>query len=222
MARPKASEHRDTRRDILDAALELFAAKGFYGTSLRDIARAVGVRESALYNHFPSKESLFESTLMPDALVGEMPLQLPQMPANRLEVQGFFERLATLLIERFLTLKERKRFRIMLTDGIRLASEGRINYWEKLGAQRQALAHTIGSLQASGLIRAGDVEMLVIAFISPIMLLRQMAILSPDHPFISNYREFARGHAEQFVRGAVAVETGLAVEAERDLHPARK
>ena len=47
-ARPVAGEARDTRREILDTALELFAEHGFHATSIRAIARAVGVRESAL------------------------------------------------------------------------------------------------------------------------------------------------------------------------------
>ena len=51
---------------ILDAALDLFAAKGFFGTSLRDVATAVGVRESALYNYFPGKHALFEALIAAD------------------------------------------------------------------------------------------------------------------------------------------------------------
>ena len=39
-ARPRSTEARETRRDLVEAALELFAEKGYYGVSLRDIARA--------------------------------------------------------------------------------------------------------------------------------------------------------------------------------------
>ena len=63
MARPKNADGQRTRQAILDAALDLFAEKGFFGTSLRDVAAAVGVRESALYNYFPSKNALFEAIL---------------------------------------------------------------------------------------------------------------------------------------------------------------
>ena len=47
-----------TRARIEEAALKLFAARGVAGTSVRDIAEAVGVSEGALYRHFPSKEEL--------------------------------------------------------------------------------------------------------------------------------------------------------------------
>lgn len=42
----------------MDAALELFAAKGFDGTSTREIAQAAGVAEGLIFHHFDSKESL--------------------------------------------------------------------------------------------------------------------------------------------------------------------
>ena len=49
-----------TKEKILDTALELFSRHGYDGASVRDIARAVGIRASSLYNHFPSKRALFD------------------------------------------------------------------------------------------------------------------------------------------------------------------
>ncbi|MBF0358243.1 MAG: TetR/AcrR family transcriptional regulator [Magnetococcales bacterium] len=43
---------------ILEAALPLFAAYGYKGVAMRDIASAVGITAAALYNHFPNKEQL--------------------------------------------------------------------------------------------------------------------------------------------------------------------
>jgi AcrR family transcriptional regulator len=51
------------RDRILDAAADLFARKGFYAVSIREITRAVGIKESSLYNHFQSKEQLLETIL---------------------------------------------------------------------------------------------------------------------------------------------------------------
>lgn len=64
--RPSARRRRKgaiTRERILDAAEELFAANGYDGTTLRDVASSVGIRNPSLYNHFQSKESLYEAVL---------------------------------------------------------------------------------------------------------------------------------------------------------------
>ena len=53
----------ETAERILDAAEEVFAEKGYAGTTLRDVAQQVGIRIPSLYNHFPSKEFLYAAVL---------------------------------------------------------------------------------------------------------------------------------------------------------------
>lgn len=59
-----------TRERIIEISLELFAQRGFSGVSVRDIARAVGVRESALYKHFKNKQDIL------DKIIVEMQLRI--------------------------------------------------------------------------------------------------------------------------------------------------
>ena len=47
------------RREILDVAAALFAARGYAATSMRDIGNRVGLLGGSLYHHIRSKESLF-------------------------------------------------------------------------------------------------------------------------------------------------------------------
>lgn len=49
-----------TKERIVETALELFSQRGYDGVSVRDIARAVGIRESSLYNHFENKRAIFD------------------------------------------------------------------------------------------------------------------------------------------------------------------
>ena len=46
------------RQEILDRAIEVFAQRGGYGTSLRSIAQAIGVSHAALLHYFDSREQL--------------------------------------------------------------------------------------------------------------------------------------------------------------------
>ena len=55
---------RSTREDLLRRAQTLFASRGFYGTSLANIADAEGVSKQALLHHFQSKERLYGEVLI--------------------------------------------------------------------------------------------------------------------------------------------------------------
>jgi len=61
-AEPKRGRGRplvdDKRRIILDAALRVFAAKGYHGTTVPDVADAAGVGTGTLYRYFANKEAL--------------------------------------------------------------------------------------------------------------------------------------------------------------------
>ena len=58
------SKGEQTRQAILDSAAGLFIAQGFHGTSMRQIARQAGITVGGIYNHFESKEQIFDEILL--------------------------------------------------------------------------------------------------------------------------------------------------------------
>ncbi|MFI0445833.1 TetR/AcrR family transcriptional regulator [Actinomadura sp. 6N118] len=52
------------RAEILAAAAELFARRGFHGASIGDVGRAVGLTGPALYRHFSGKEAVLAEMLL--------------------------------------------------------------------------------------------------------------------------------------------------------------
>jgi TetR/AcrR family transcriptional regulator, cholesterol catabolism regulator len=59
---PSPAGDRETRQQILEAARELFLARGYNGVSMKEVAEVVQVTSAALYYHFPGgKQDLFVS-----------------------------------------------------------------------------------------------------------------------------------------------------------------
>ena len=54
----KAQRSNSRSEVLLQASAELFADQGFIATSMRDIAKAVGMLPGSIYYHFPSKDDL--------------------------------------------------------------------------------------------------------------------------------------------------------------------
>jgi len=52
-----------TRQEIIDAACELFIQNGFHATTTRQITEKIDLVPGALYNHFSSKDLIFEAVL---------------------------------------------------------------------------------------------------------------------------------------------------------------
>ncbi len=57
------SKGSKTKEKILKHSLKLFSNKGFKATTVRDIAGSVGIKQSALYNHFKNKDEIFETLI---------------------------------------------------------------------------------------------------------------------------------------------------------------
>lgn len=104
-----------TKERITEEALTLFAEKGYKGTSVKNIADAVGIKDASLYNHFKSKQEIFDSIV---ALISKHisslseQLGLPQYDKEKEETSELFKKLD------MQNLKElsKKAFTFYLTD----------------------------------------------------------------------------------------------------------
>ena len=174
MARPRKEAQRDTRGDILAQALVLFSERGFYGTSTRDIARAVGVRESALYHHFASNEAILRELLR-----GFGPGRMEQVAAldpaallDALAPEQVLKRMVLLVLSTWATDEERRMFRIILSEGQRLQSEGMVDVLGTLAKMRAAFGRLLGEMHRRGFTREVDPDAATLAFMGPLMFLR--------------------------------------------------
>ena len=89
------------RQLILDEAARLFKAKGFSGTSMRDLAGEVGMEAASMYNHIKSKEEILEHLCfhVSDTYIAQL-AQVQLMPGtNREKLQALLRRHIHLMIE---------------------------------------------------------------------------------------------------------------------------
>ncbi len=91
---------KPTAERVLDAAEDLFAAKGYNASSLGEVADRVGIRPPSLYNHFKNKEALYMAVLDRLLLKFNQPLrELMERPVTRDNVLAWQKKLTRLHIE---------------------------------------------------------------------------------------------------------------------------
>jgi TetR/AcrR family transcriptional regulator len=96
----------DTRRQqILDAAAELFAQRGFAGTTTKRIASAAGTSETVLFRHFPTKDSLYAAILQHSVPVADLErwLEKLQRIADTRDDHALFTAVVKAILESYRT-----------------------------------------------------------------------------------------------------------------------
>ncbi len=130
--RPPKAESGDTKAALVEAGLTLFARHGYAGTSIRAIAREVGLSESVLYAHFTSKREVYDAVI--ESTGPQVALAaLASMPAGT-GPEEFIRGVAARVITAWDTPQARKVISLVsrdglvhekaLTDGIRQAVAG--------------------------------------------------------------------------------------------------
>ena len=81
----RITKGEQTYQEILVAATRLFLSQGFAATSMRQIARKVGITPAAIYNHCPGKDQLFTAVLQNAAPYDELFALWDRMEADSAE-----------------------------------------------------------------------------------------------------------------------------------------
>ena len=174
-------QQTDTRQRILDKALELFSEKGYDAVGVAEIAKAVGIKAPSLYNHFASKQAIF------DALVENTTTRYEKdTDAIDIHVQDVRQDVATFsqITEDALAEKVRQLFLYTLHDNTirqfrkmmtleqfrapELAAYYSQRYVDRVVAYHAALFRT---LIARGELQNQDPDTLAIMYVSPIITL---------------------------------------------------
>lgn len=197
----------DTRTRLLQAGLQGFATTGYAGTSIRDLAGAVGIKESSVYKHFSSKQAIFDALLAwtqqrhaeAAAALG-LGFTSPDADASALTQAGVHDITATAraLFDFSLSDEVASSFRRLLTvEQFRNPRVGAMlnSYFVEtpITFQTQVFEH----LMTAGIIRRGDPSATALAFWGPVWLL--ICSVDADPSAIQTARKRLEAHVAHFI-----------------------
>lgn len=180
----------NTKDKIMESSLALFARKGFAGVSVREIAREVGVRESALYKHFKNKQDILDCIMtdmkeriskayvdnqVPEAVSEDIAKGYQEMSQEDLcemswrlfqvftkdPVVSEYRKL--LMREQFVNIEAAKLYSSLFLQGV-------------IAKQK----NTFESLVLGGIFREEEPEIIALHFYAPILLLFQQYDCQPE------------------------------------------
>lgn len=143
-----ARESPSMREEILEAATRRFAAFGFDGVSLQDIADDVHIRKPSLLYHFPSKEALREAVL--DKLLDHWADVLPRLLDSAMSGSRRLDALMHEAVAYFTVAPHRAR--LLLREMLDNPTDVRARLGKQLGPWLLLLADFIRRGQREGLV----------------------------------------------------------------------
>jgi AcrR family transcriptional regulator len=148
---PVATKPATRRRaaEIIDAAAQVFATRGYHGASTQDIADVLGIRQASLYYYFPSKEAALEQVCM-RGVEGFV----EQAAAVASADEPAPEKLRQLILGHLTPIRDRQPYvLVFLRERHRLADEGR----HRVGRLSRRYERIIQGVFEAG-VRAGELR----------------------------------------------------------------
>ncbi len=161
-----------TKIKIMEVSLLLFSEKGFKGTSIREIAKMVGIKGASIYNHFKSKEEILKSLFskygshsLRASLKDEENIQF--LAENPQEFPAF---LKNQLRAWFLDENWKKFFKVILMEMVHNESAREIFREEMLGKGQEIANFFFTELKRRGAVREYPVSQMGDLIFSPLLL----------------------------------------------------
>ena len=201
-------KQEDTKQKILDKALELFSTQGYDSVSVGEIAKAVGIKAPSLYNHFPSKQAIFDAIVESTAAQYEADTDKIDIHVQnaKQDIPVFTEITADALFEKVRQIFEYSlhnetvsRFRRMMTieqfRSPELAALYTRRYVERVTAYHAGIFR---GLIAAGQLREEDPDALALLYAAPVITLIGICDRQPEKE--AACRERLEAHVRLFFR----------------------
>jgi len=199
---PKTKNIKPTKERIFEVSLELFAAKGFDAVSVREIGRNVGIRESSIYNHYPSKNAILDDIFQyfEKELIKMRPLEARNPEKiNELTPDVFRERVnRTLNILK--TPKMAKIFQISSSEQFRDERAKKIILHTLIKEPQQFTEKVLEKMVENKTIKPVNPKILSVEFQYPLFsLFLEYLLLSSENSDTSAVEEAISNHVDYFL-----------------------
>ncbi len=197
-----------TKQKILSKALELFSTQGYDSVSVGEIAKAVGIKAPSLYNHFPSKQAIFDAivdttTVQYEADTDKIDIHVQNaaqdIPAfTEITEDALFEKVRQ-IFKYSLHNETIRRFRRMMTIE-QFRSPELAALYSKRYVERVLDYHAgiFRALIAAGEIRNDDPDTLAMMYVAPVLTLIGICDRQPERE--TECMEQLRRHVHLFFR----------------------
>lgn len=202
MSAPKFRRRKaDRPGEIVEAAMAVFAEKGFAAARLDEIAARAGVSKGALYLYFETKEELFRAVVEQAILPNIAPVRA--MIAGH---PGPLSDLLRLVPERIAEVMESLPVggvvKMVIAEAGNFPELARVWHDRLIAQALGALAEAVAAAQARGEVKPGDPRIFALELIAPLLvgvIWRETFVPVGAAPFA--LKAVARQHVETMLRG---------------------
>lgn len=199
---PKFRRRKDARPgEILEAALAVFAEKGFAGARIDDIAARAGVSKGAIYLYFATKQEIFQAAVEDAAARNIAPLAAMARDAHGLtfaqQLDAFADRFAHIVGTPLAGVAK-----MVIAEARNFPELAKVWHDTVVSRALGALTALIAQAQARGELRPADPRHVAVSFLSPLVvaiLWRETFVPVGAQPF--DIAALARQHIDSLLNG---------------------
>lgn len=199
---PKFRRRKEARpAEIVEAAFEVFAQKGFAGARLDEIAARAGVSKGALYLYFETKEDLFRAVVT-QGVAPNLQAALGLLAGHPGPFAPLAEALAERIAEVIATTPIGGVVKMVIGEARNFPELAQVWHDQLVAKALEALAGALAAAQARGEVRPGDPRAYALSLISPLLvgvIWRETFVPIGAEPF--DLPSLARQHVRTVLRG---------------------
>lgn len=200
--KPKWNRRKDARpAEILDAAIDVFAEKGFAATRLDEVAQRAGVVKGTLYRYFATKEEMFKAVVHQT-----LAAHLETVEKSSAAFDGSLVEFVPMLLGQTAARLGDSRFpaiaRVVFTESRTFPDLAAVWHDELVARMLALVTGLITKAQERGEVRPGDPKLYAFSILGPMVTgVLFHEVFGSDRPTAPDLKKLASQHAEFVLRG---------------------